>query len=399
MPKDMTEKEDTKSPLSQEEPSSEDKVLGSEETSKRSSSLPESTEVADKPKSRQQLLKEWIYHIVSSVVVVSLIKWLLFDIYIIPTPSMEGSLLVGDLLLVSKLSYGARTPRTILQIPLTNGTIWGTDLPSYLDWLQAPSYRLPGIGSVERNEMVVFHYPAEIERPPDVRTFYVKRCVGMPGDTLQLKAAELYINGKAAQKLSTQQQRYIMKAKRTLNKRVFAEVGVWEVSQTTEGYVFHATAAQAGALERKSFVADLRPLLSSKAQSEPYIFPQSVYVSWNTDYFGPLEIPYEGMQMSLSDTVLALYGSTILHHEELDNAKISQGELYIHDQLQETYTFTRNYYFMMGDNRHNSQDSRYWGFVPEELVIGKPKICLMSFDKQVLFWRSFRWNRLFKLLK
>ena len=382
-------------------PTSENKEIGSAPPPPEAEppSIPLPSEADTSSKNLQHALKGWVYHIVSSVAVVALIKWLLFDIYVIPTPSMEGSLLVGDFLLVSKLSYGARTPRTPLQIPLTNGTIWGTNMPAYLDWLSLPTYRLPSIGAVERNEMVVFHYPAEIEKPADVRTLYVKRCVGLPGDRLRLRAGELYIDEKPTKPLPTQQWRYFLKTSRTLNDRVFEEAGIWEFSHGVEGYVFHTTAARAAILESKPFTIELRPLLVPRAYEEAQIFPHSPYLSWNTDHFGPLEVPYKGMQLPLSDTLLALYGSTIINHEELDNVEIKQGKLYLSGQAQQTYTFTKNYYFMMGDNRHNSQDSRYWGFVPEDLVIGKPKICLMSFDKNVPFWRAFRWTRLLKLLE
>lgn len=351
------------------------------------------------PKTWRQSFREWAYHILSSVAIVALIKWLAFDIYVIPTPSMEGTLLVGDFLLVSKLSYGARTPRTPLQMPLTNGSIWGTDLPSYLDWIQLPSYRLPGIGKVERGEMVVFHYPAETEKPADVRTFYVKRCMAVPGDSLQLRAAALYIDNKLAEELPNKQQRYFLRTARRINARVFERMGIWELTPTTQGYAFHTTATKAAQLAQKPFVMELKPLIVPEDYNDMHVFPPSSYMNWNVDHFGTLQVPYKGMQITLSDTLLALYGSTIIDHEELKNVKIEEGKLYIQEQPRDTYTFAKNYYFMMGDNRHNSQDSRYWGFVPEDHVVGKPKICLMSFDKRSPFWKSFRWSRFFKLLK
>ena len=356
---------------------------------------PKSTDTASE-KSWKQQLKEWGYHIISSVIIVAFIKWIAFDIYVIPTPSMEGSLLVGDFLLVSKLSYGAHTPRTPLQIPLTNGTIWGTDIPSYLDWIQLPSYALPGIGNVEPGEMVVFHYPAETERPPDIRTFYVKRCIGTPGNTLSIKKGRVLINQKAVQLLPTQQRRYILKSSKTLNPRIFTELNIWEIQRTNDGYVFHSTRKQADQLASKPFISVLKPLILPPRYFEPYIFPQRPNFDWNIDQFGPLRVPQKNWRIPLTDSLLAIYGSTILQHEDLSQVAVKNDTLYINQKAQTHYTFTKDYYFMMGDNRHNSQDSRYWGFVPEDHIVGKPKLCIMSFDKEAPFWKSFRWSRFFK---
>ena len=362
---------------------------------------PQESEKYDDPPTTGWLkgLKEWTYHIVTSVLLVALIKWLTFDIYVIPTPSMEGALLVGDFLLVSKLSYGARTPQTLIQLPLTNGTIWGTNIPAYLNWIQLPMYRLPGLGKVERGEMVVFHYPAETEKPPDVRTFYVKRCVALPGDSLYMRAGKLFVNGTPFPELPTKQQRYLLRTSRTLRPHVFERLGIWEVNQVIEGYVFHGSEKQAQQLTEIPFVTELQPLLAPANYHDKQIFPQSPHISHNTDYFSPLRLPHKGMSIVLNDTSLTLYGSTIVHHEELSNVTIRQGTLYLGDQPQTTYTFNKDYYFMMGDNRHNSQDSRYWGFVPEDHVVGKPILCLMSFNRYAKFWHTFRWSRFFKFLE
>ena len=393
-----TEETSNPSPLS-------DTVSTTEETSNpstlsdTSSTTLNPSDPSSGPRTWKQSIKEWAYHIVTSVAVVTLIKWIAFDVYVIPTPSMERSLLVGDFLLVSKLSYGARTPRTPLQIPLTNGTIWGTEIPSFLDWIQLPSYALPGIGEVKRGEMVVFHYPAEKERPPDIRTFYVKRCVGVPADTLSLKDGRIHINRTALPLLDTQQRRYLLQSTQSLKERTFNELGIWEVQRNVEGYSFHSSRSQAETLAEKPFVSSLKPLILPTSFTEPYVFPHSKRFTWNVDQFGPLHIPYKGWRIELTDTLLSLYGSTILDHEELANAHISQGKLYISDQPQSHYTFTKDYYFMMGDNRHNSQDSRYWGLVPDDHIVGKPQLCIASFDRRAPFWKSFRWSRLFKLVK
>ena len=343
--------------------------------------------------------KEWIYQLVSAACVVALIKWLTFDVYVIPTPSMEGSLLVGDFLLVSKLSYGARTPRTPLQIPLTNGTVWGTNIPSYLDWIQLPSYRLPGFGEVERGEIVVFQYPEELAKPADVRTFYVKRCVGLPGDSLYVSAGELYVEQQLLELPESVQYRYFLASTRTLHPRVFQALDIWEVQPVSNGYVFYASAVQAQKLTEKPFVEECTRLLTPQTQHEEHLFPQSSYFKWNIDHFGPILIPHQGLRIALTDTLLALYGPTILSHEERKDIDFREQRLYIDGEAQTHYTFKKDYYFMMGDNRYNSQDSRYWGFVPQDHVVGKPLLSVVSFDRHVPFWRAFRWSRLFKLVE
>ena len=312
---------------------------------------------------------------------------------------MESSLLVGDFLLVSKLSYGARTPRTPLQIPLTNGTIWGTDVPSYLDWIRLPSYRLPGFGKVERGEIVVFQYPEEIEKPADVRTFYVKRCVGLAGDSLYVREGIVYVQNQPLSLPESVQHRYFLSSTRTLHPRIFQELDIWEVQAVSDGYVFYTSEKKAQRLAKKPFVEQCTRLPIPTEQYAEHIFPQSSHFRWNIDHFGPILIPYKGLQIALTDTLLALYGSMILSHEELEDVYYQDHKLYINGEVRTHYTFRKNYYFMMGDNRYNSQDSRYWGFVPEDHVVGKPLLCVISFDRHVPFWRAFRWNRILKFVE
>ena len=350
-------------------------------------------------KSWRAHLKEWGWQLVSSVLIVALVKWLLFDIYIIPTPSMERNLRVGDLLFVSKLSYGARTPTTLLQMPLTNGKIWGTNIPSYLNWIALPSVRFPGIGKVERNEIVVFHYPAEFSRPKDVRTFYVKRCVAIAKDTLFISEGKVIINDKITPTIKGEQKSYLLKSNKVLNMRIFKELDVWEVARLPQGYVVHTIEEKAEKLARIPVIKALTPLYADSLYENEEIFPHHSRYKWNTDFFGPIVVPYKGMNVILNDSTLALYGRTIVNHENVKQIERKADGLFVKGKRIDSYRFKQNYYFMMGDNRHNSQDSRYWGFVPMDHIIGKPKVCLMSFDPHVPLWKKFRWSRFMHLVK
>jgi signal peptidase I len=160
-----------------------------------------------KPKSKS---REWVDAIVFAVIAATIIRWLLMEAFTIPTPSMEKSLLVGDFLFVSKMHYGPRTPKTPLQVPLTHQTIWGTNIPSYVDWIQLPQYRLPGITSVKRNDVVVFNYPPELRYPTDLKTNYIKRCVGLPGDNIEVRDLQVFINGEAIENPPQMQFSYLI---------------------------------------------------------------------------------------------------------------------------------------------------------------------------------------------
>lgn len=368
------------------------------------------------PKSK---LREWWDAILFAVVAATLIRWLIMEAYTIPTPSMENSLLVGDFLFVSKFHYGTRTPKTPLQIPLTHQKIWFTEIPSYLEWIQLPQYRLPGISEVKRGDVVVFNVPGMYENnwglpesqwkkyPVDLKTNYIKRCVAIPGDVLQIKDRQVIINGQPLENPPNMQYGYIVTAKDEINKRNLDKLGLGEEDFTMLGrpeadkVIYHMFLTTKTLEELKALPYIVSVELDTQRESGPdsRIFPQSKLYPWNADNFGSLTIPKEGMTIELNDSTLAMYGGTIVDYDHNKDAKIEEGKLLIDGKAVTRYTFKQNYYFMMGDNRHNSQDSRYWGFVPEDHIVGKGFFIWLSIDPNQSFFNKIRWNRFFNLIR
>ncbi len=355
------------------------------------------------PKHPKSKSREWIDAILFAVIAATLIRWLFLEAFTIPTPSMEKSLLVGDFLFVSKMHYGARTPKTPLQMPLTHQKIWGTNIPSYVDWIQLPQYRLPGFSEVKRNDVVVFNYPAEYEHPTDLKTNYIKRCIGLPGDIIQVKDRQVYVNNQKTINSPGLQFKYIVTPSQNLtdlNDRVFAKYGIWEYSQTPNGdYIMLSTPEVAEQMAKLDFIASVKPDIMSEDQVNPRIYPDARIFPWNVDWFGPLKIPAEGMTIELNKENIAKYEPVIKHYEGHETVENKDGILYIDGQAAQTYTFKQDYYFMMGDNRHNSEDSRFWGFVPEDHIVGKAFFIWLSIDQNADFLHKIRWDRLFHLIK
>ncbi|MCY4418695.1 MAG: signal peptidase I [Cytophagales bacterium] len=336
--------------------------------------------------------------ILFAVFVAAFIRWVSVEPYVIPTPSMEKNLLAGDFLVVSKLSYGIRFPSTLLQIPLTHGKIWLTGIDSYLDWIQIPSYRLFGGRQVGRGDAVVFNYPMELERPPDLRTHYVKRCVALPGDTLLIRAGELYINGSRIKFPEGIQYRYELKTSRRLRSRIFERYDIQDVVFEPDGYTINTTPSVAKKLKENPFVESIERWIYPASYWDQNIFPKTPIWRWNQDFFGPLVIPKKGMRVHLGDSTLPLYREAILHHEENEIYLEEDGFLYDErDKRLDSYVFQKDYYFMMGDNRYNSEDSRFWGFVPMTAIVGKPALVILSFDKNKPWYSNIRWDRLFHI--
>ncbi len=361
-----------------------------------------------KPKSK---LREWREAIVFAVVVATLIRWGTVEAFVIPTPSMENSLLVGDYLFVSKLHYGARTPRTPLQIPLTHQTIWGTDIPSYLTWIELPSWRLPGISHVKREDAVVFNVPdlqmnEGVERPIDLKTFYVKRCVGIPGDTLVIIDRKLFVNGKALAEPLDMKYSHLVTAVDEINKRHLTKMGLdpddyYFLGRNQEGKAFYKmllTSSQLEQLRSAPFVDSIQKDYTTSDGPDSDIFPSAMNTSWNGDNYGPVIVPAKGDKIPINRATLAMYGETIELYEHQTNVVIDDDRLSIDGEVINEYTFKQDYYFMMGDSRNNSLDSRYWGFVPWDHIVGKPLFIWFSVDKHADFLNKIRWNRIFSLV-
>jgi signal peptidase I len=356
-----------------------------------------------KPKSA---LREWGDAIVFAVIVATLFRWFFVEPFTIPTPSMEKSLLVGDYLFVSKLHYGARTPKTPLQIPLAANKIWGTNIPSFLDWIQLPQFRLPGFSEVKRNDAVVFNYPPEVELPTDMKTYYIKRCIGLPGEDLSMRNQQVYINGQPLAPPAGMQTSYVLESKEILKPRVFQGFGITDVEQRGEAYQLHTDSATAEQLRKASFTASLTKEIYGRTDGftgarffggvngiEALTIPK---FDWALDDFGPLRIPKKGAAMPVTPANLHLYEHVIRHYEGNKDVKVEGGKLTIEGKEVTNYTFKQNYYFMMGDNRHNSADSRSWGFVPEDHILGKALFVWLSINPNPGEDEGrVRWSRLF----
>ena len=367
----------------------------------------------DKPRSKT---REWIDALKFAIIVATILKWGLLSAFTIPTPSMEGSLLVGDYLFVSKIHYGPRTPVTPLQVPLTHQRIPLLNIPSYLDWLQLPSVRLPGFRDVRRNEPVVFNYPGnpnvpgEEPHPVDLKTYYVKRCVAIPGDVLEIKNRQLYINGEPSANPPKMQTSYKVTSPVPVNHRVFMRHGIWDVENWGVN-TYYVKGAMEEDIKKLATIPNLTiekmsvdPMTGSLKSWEPgegqiNVYPDGMELKWNEDNYGPLMIPAKGTAINITPDNLIKYGYFIQHYEGLEDVELDENTLSINGQEVQEYTFNQDYYFMVGDNRHNSIDSRFWGFVPEDHIMGKPLFIWMSVDSNQSWLNKIRWSRLFRAIE
>ncbi len=387
------------------------------------------TVVQTSPKKKKSAARDWFDSVVFAVVAATLIRWLFFEAYTIPTPSMEGTLLVGDFLFVSKLHYGTRTPKTPLQVPLTHQTIWGTNIPSYTDLIQLPQFRLPGFSSVKNGDVVVFNVPLDQSgmiakygdivpglkpHPVDLRTNYIKRCVGIPGDQIELRDAQVFVNGKAVQNAPKMQREWFIKTNTLVSDKVFARYGVpsfaftpWErntndsiTTNDERGYRVSAPDDVIAQFKQTDFVTGVEEIKEPKNGGEQgRMFPRSpLFASWNLDNFGPIHVPKKGETIQLTTENIALYRDAIEFFEGNEKVEITDNGVKIGGEGVTKYTFRQDYYFMMGDNRHNSADSRYWGFVPMDHIVGKAVFIWMSIDSEGSFLNKIRWKRVFSLV-
>jgi len=358
------------------------------------------------------LFQEWSDSIIFAVVVATFFRWSVVQAFVIPTPSMENSLLVGDYLFVSKLHYGPQTPKTLLQIPLTHQKIWGTNIPSYLDWIQLPTYRFPGLSRVKKGDVVVFYIPPislseGINYPVDLKNNYVKRCVAEPGDTLVIKHASVFTNGIALPLPEKMKFSYLVKARDEILVRHLVSLDldkddVYYLGRLTENEVMYRmllTKDQINPVKKASFITSLEEDYTRDATPDNGIFPQSKTNLWNGNNYGPIVIPKEKMTIAINDSTLNVYGATIRLYDHTENVSISNSQLFIDGKSVRSYTFKQDYYFMMGDNRHNSLDSRYWGFVPADHIVGKALFIWFSVKEDAGIIDKIRWRRIGNLIR
>jgi signal peptidase I len=407
-------------------------------------------------------IMSWVDALVFALVAVYFINLFFFQNYVIPSSSLEKSLLTGDYLFVSKVSYGPRIPETPLTMPLTQHTMPLFECKSYIEWPHWDYRRVKGLGKVQLNDIVVFNFPAgdticsapqyqaydyyqmcyqigyqlypqrpdpdsltqeqlpryfnaiyqagkqAIEqnqqeygvidtRPTDRRENYVKRCVGLPGQTLQIKDHIIYLDGKANKDPDNVQYTYHVKLKDRLNDDIMQELGITMedlMSLNTQGYMPLTNYAVQELRKRTDLVESIT---LNRDSSELDIYPLNGNMHWTRDNYGPIWIPKKGESIDLTLKNLPIYERPIRTYEG-NKLEVKDGKIFINDQETTKYTFKMDYYWMQGDNRHNSLDSRYWGFVPEDHIVGKPIFIWWSSDPDRHGFSGIRWNRLFRFV-
>lgn len=409
-----------------------------------------------------RFIMSWVDALVFALVAVYFINLFFFQNYVIPSSSLEKSLLTGDYLFVSKVSYGPRIPETPLTMPLTQHTLPVINCKSYIEWPHWDYRRVKGLGQVELNDIVVFNYPAGdtlvsneqyqaadyyqmcysfgsqllayqpdftrmtpqeqydwfamvyatgrkyiidnpstygkvMTRPVDRRENYVKRCVGLPGQTLQIKNRIVYLDGKPNKEPHNVQYTYYVKLNQPIPDDLMEELGISMEDLTSlnqSGYMPLTKRAHDALMRRKDIVQSIT-LNTDTITGD--IYPLNAATGWTRDNYGPVWIPKKGATVKLDMQNIAVYERPIRVYEGND-LQVKDGKIFINGKQADRYTFKMDYYWMMGDNRHNSADSRYWGFVPEDHIVGKPIFIWWSSDPDRGGFSGIRWNRLFRLV-
>ena len=412
-------------------------------------------------------IMSWVDALVFALVAVYFINLFFFQNYVIPSSSLEKSLLTGDYLFVSKVSYGPRIPETPLTMPLTQHTLPIVNVKSYVEWPHWDYRRVKGLGNVQLNDIVVFNYPAGdtlvneeryaandyyqmvysfgeqileqnnmaqdptkmqsplqqrhyfeqvygvgrnyivntpgeygdiISRPTDRRENYVKRCVGLPGQTLQIKNRIVYLDGKPNKEPDNVQYTYKMKLKGEFPLELADQLGITNEDLLTynqSGAIPLTKHAYEALKANKNLVQSIS---INKDATYGDLYPLNAVTGWTRDNYGPIWIPKKGASIALNLKNLPIYERPIKVYEGNDLKVDNKGNIFINGKLAKSYTFKLDYYWMMGDNRHNSADSRYWGFVPEDHIVGKPIFIWWSHSPDHPGFSGIRWSRLFKFV-
>ena len=350
---------------------------------------------------RKSILRDWLVAISLAFVIVITIRTFIIEGYFIPSDSMEKCLLTGDFILVNKIDYGARIPITPIAYPFAEQRLPFTrNTNSYLKWIQLPYHRFPSLRPIKRNDVVVFNYPMDDEHPVDHRISFIKRCVALPGDTFEIINDHIYINHKKVTPPPTLEFSYHVKTDKAIFKSdTLAKMDITEGGPiSTHGdYVLTLDSEKVNELSKVNGVESVSLLSEKKGNYANMVFPQHKYFPWNIDNYGPIIIPKAGVTVSLSPDSLYLYQRIIVNYEN-NTLTEKKDSIFINGKYTKSYTFKMNYYFMMGDNRNNSEDSRFWGFVPENHIIGKASMILFSIKKEQNK-NHIRWNRFFKWIE
>lgn len=369
--------------------------------------------VADRSLNSENKATDTVSSLLFAIIVATLVHTYVVQPFTIPTSSLEKSLLVGDFLFVSKMNYGPRVPMTTIALPMVHDSIPLTKKKSYLSWPQLPYFRLPAFEKIKHSDIVVFNWPADtvyqffdrsgrkaVIKPIDKKSNYVKRCVGIPGDSLSIKDGIVYINGKVLALPERAKPQYSYKIALDGKTPIDFEY-LFKDMDVTDGAGFTSEARDTlfvGALTDAS-VQRLKnvPGITSVTREiskgvEDGIFPH--INKWNRDNYGPIYIPEEGKTVAINFMTLPFYSRIITEYEK-NKLEVKGSDIYINGEKTKTYTFKQNYYWMMGDNRHRSEDSRYWGYVPADHIVGKPVFIWMSWDTNGKGFGKIRWERLF----
>ena len=369
--------------------------------------------VADRSLTPRNKTADTISSLLFAVVVATIVHTYLIQPFTIPTSSLEKSLLVGDFLFVSKMNYGARVPMTTIALPMVHDSIPLTKNKSYLTYPQLPYMRLPGIQNIDRTDIVVFNWPVDTVfkffdtskrrayKPVDKKSNYVKRCVGISGDNLSIKDGVIYIDGKLLQLPERAKPQFSYKVafdgKTAVNlEYLFKDLDITDpaffTDDTKRDTLFLSALTEAGAQRLKNTPGITAVVRQISKDVDNGVFPH--INKWNRDNYGPIYIPEKGKTVPLTTETIPFYKAIISDYENND-LKINGSEIRINGQIATSYTFGQNYYWMMGDNRHNSEDSRYWGFVPENHIVGKPVFIWLSIDPNGKGLNKIRWDRVF----
>lgn len=385
--------------------------------------------VSDKPKVKKSKTREWVDAIVFAVVAATIIRVFFIEAYTIPSGSMERSLLVGDFLFVSKVNYGARVPMTPVAFPFAHHTMPFINTKAYWDGVQWKYRRLPGFQDIKRNDVVVFNFPEGdtvvlerqddnyyqmqlrgesresiwsgynvVSRPVDKRENFIKRCIAIAGDTISMRKGLAVVNGKPEALVGTGGFTYSVEfTTADINLNLFVEMGCKGLNPTAlpTVYTFEATPDVVRELKKSQYVKAVKEEVLEPEDFDVTIFPHDKNRKWNLDNYGPFVVPKKGWTVILDSLNMPLYERAIRIYEGNKLEKVGN-EWMLNGKKATSYTFKMNYYWMMGDNRHSSADSRYWGFVPEDHIVGKALFIWLSIDGEGSFLNKIRWNRIFK---